>query len=856
MIPRVWALWALTAASLTASLKADVLVRSDGAPIEGKLVSQNSGEVSFQPEGATDPQVFARPAISRLLKLDEQGAILSDSTATTQPAVRWAVPAEPAAPPIIVAPAGASYYVIPLRGEVGATVLAGALEKSLADAAARRPTVVILDIDSPGGQVAEAKEIMAVIHEYNKRLRIVALADQDLSAAAILSLSCRQIFVKATGTIGAAVAYNPSRLTLPAKLEEKMQSAWRAVARNSAEEGGHETLLAEAMIDNTLELHLETANGKPVVKQGAGDRMLCRAGKVLTLSSHEAVECGLAAGQADDYAEMGKALGLPGWAECPGLGIPLANYLPTRSVAFKSELETIESAFALDVQDAIQADPSRTLVTVVRAPASRARPAQRGFPPSPASGMTRSHISIVSSGSPSQWKRDSLLCVLALDAAESELRKALSLCEAFGQKGEAAGVTESLSRLAGIRQQTFAGRNKYGASNVQVAAIPAQPPPSAPATPAAAPQTPPAGTENAAPGVPAPAANSGPFEVSGTPPVNPAATEKTPAAGGTGGGHEFQWICANNAPVTGIGVMYGNEGGRRVIRLMRPTSDRPREAPRDTFIARDGFAVAGLLVNTDHAHVVAFRIIYARIEGGLIDMSSTYQSDWIGTPMDQTTTKLGGNGQTVVGIYGLESYNCISVGLVLIPTEAAMEAHRAARATASESSDAPTVGPFAVPDTAKQAEALKLVQEVHAPYPPADRVARDDMAARLLTEGRGTTEDAAQRYVLLREARDLATQSGDLQTAMSAIEALGSSFSLDPFAMRTTVLNQMAASLQGAPTATQIAGAISAADRAIAADRYDDASRAATLAELWRARPMIDPPSPRRRPGWAAPAAA
>ncbi len=329
MIPRAWALWAFAAMTFAASAKADILVRSDGAPIEGKLISEKPAEVLFQPEGATDPQSFARTAVSRLLKIDEKGAILSDSTATTQPARPWRVPSEPSAPPLVAAPAGASYYVIPLRGEVGATVMAGALRKSLADAAARRPTVVILDIDSPGGQVAEAKEIMAVIHDYNKRLRIVALANQDLSAAAILSLSCRQIFVKATGTIGAAVAYNPSNLTLPAKLEEKMQSAWRAVARNSAAEGGHETLLAEAMIDNTLELHLETDNGKPVVKEGVGDRMLCRAGKVLTLSSYEAVECGLAAGQADDYAELGKALGMPGWVECRGLGVPLADYLPT-----------------------------------------------------------------------------------------------------------------------------------------------------------------------------------------------------------------------------------------------------------------------------------------------------------------------------------------------------------------------------------------------------------------------------------------------------------------------------------------------------------------------------------------------
>ena len=223
---------------------------------------------------------------------------------------------------------------------------------------ARKPGVVVLDIDSPGGLVEEAKKIIEVLHAYNKQVRIVALAGQDLSAAAILSLSCREIYVKATGTVGAAVAYNPAHLTLPPKLEEKMQSAWRAVARNSAEEGGHEPLLAEAMIDNTMELHLESADkspadkspidksaaGRAVVKEGPGERTLCRKGKVLTLSSHEAVECGLARGLADDYAELGKALGLANWAECKGLGVPLAEYLPKRAAAFKTELDAIHAA--------------------------------------------------------------------------------------------------------------------------------------------------------------------------------------------------------------------------------------------------------------------------------------------------------------------------------------------------------------------------------------------------------------------------------------------------------------------------------------------------------------------------------
>ncbi len=149
-------------------------------------------------------------------------------------AVKWDVPPEPAAPKISASRAGAkTFYVIPLHGEVGHTVLANALEKSLADALLRKPTVVVLDIDSPGGLVAESEKIIRVISRYKKKLRMVALCDQDLSAAAIFTLSIKEIYLKPTGTIGAATSFIPNQPQLSEKVEEKMQSAWRAVARTA-----------------------------------------------------------------------------------------------------------------------------------------------------------------------------------------------------------------------------------------------------------------------------------------------------------------------------------------------------------------------------------------------------------------------------------------------------------------------------------------------------------------------------------------------------------------------------------------------------------------------------------------------
>ena len=66
---------------------------------------------------------------------------------------------------------------------------------------------------------------------------IVALTDKDLSAAAIISMSVKEIYVKPSSTIGAATAYLPGK-TLSPEVQEKMESAWRAVARNLVRGGG------------------------------------------------------------------------------------------------------------------------------------------------------------------------------------------------------------------------------------------------------------------------------------------------------------------------------------------------------------------------------------------------------------------------------------------------------------------------------------------------------------------------------------------------------------------------------------------------------------------------------------------
>jgi hypothetical protein len=469
--------WVVTAAlaALSTLGRADIVLRSDHTYSDDKVISQDVTEIVVQSAGGEEKHV-PRAEVVRVITTDDHGAALTDTATKDSNAAHgaewWGIPAEPAAPPVVAPPNGSTYYVIPLHGEVGKTVQTRALEKSLADAVLRKPTVVVLDIDSPGGSVEEAESIVKVLHRYNKVLRIVALADQDLSAAAIISLSVKEIYVKSSCTIGAATPYTRDDQGTPMVVEEKFRSIWRATARNSADEGGHEPLLADAMIDNSGELHLETdAQGKVKVVEGPGKEMLVRKGKILALTSHEALHCGLARGEAEDIDELGKALHLEHWTECKGLGTLLADALPARVTALSAAFAILQQELKASVLEARRQDPRQRQLTAVHAGFNGTPFVQHLAPPPPTSqrllpippmqnGSMRSESGTASNEV--YWKQRSLACVVALEQVEKILKDAVSLETAADNTGSAESAKEELAKVTDMRVAIYDERNRFG----------------------------------------------------------------------------------------------------------------------------------------------------------------------------------------------------------------------------------------------------------------------------------------------------------------------------------------------------------------------------------------------------------
>ncbi len=184
--------------------------------------------------------------------------------------------------------AQATVYRIPVTGVIEHG-LAPFVERSLEEAASAGATFVVLDMDTPGGRVDAAERIADAIAD--SPLPVYTLVNRRaFSAGALIALSTRGIYMRPGSVIGAATPVDGSG----AKAPEKIVSAMRSEMRALAEEQGLDPLVAEAMVDEDVEI-----DG------------VVQAGKLLTLTTEEAVDLHYAT-EVDDLTALLAVMGTPG----------------------------------------------------------------------------------------------------------------------------------------------------------------------------------------------------------------------------------------------------------------------------------------------------------------------------------------------------------------------------------------------------------------------------------------------------------------------------------------------------------------------------------------------------------------
>lgn len=201
----------------------------------------------------------------------------------------------------VTASAQSPVYRIPITGTIE-NGLAPYVARSLGVAASEGASLVVLDIDTPGGRVDAAERIVDAVR--NSPVRVVAFVNpRAWSAGAMIALSASEIWIAPGGAIGAATPIDGAGT----KASEKMVSAMRAEFRALAELRGRNPAIAEGMVDETL-----------------GAEGVALPGQLVSLTANQAIEVGFAEGQAATLDALLASLQLagaevrsvsPNWAE-------------------------------------------------------------------------------------------------------------------------------------------------------------------------------------------------------------------------------------------------------------------------------------------------------------------------------------------------------------------------------------------------------------------------------------------------------------------------------------------------------------------------------------------------------------
>jgi membrane-bound serine protease (ClpP class) len=155
-------------------------------------------------------------------------------------------------------------------------------ELALNEATDKNADIVIIDMDTYGGAVNDADDIRTRILEYPVPVWVFINKDAA-SAGALISLAADSIYMANGASIGAATVVNGTGEAAP----DKYQSYMRSIMRSTAESNGRDPRIAEAMVDEDLEV-----DG------------ISKKGEVITFSTSEAIRHGFAEGQVNSIEDI------------------------------------------------------------------------------------------------------------------------------------------------------------------------------------------------------------------------------------------------------------------------------------------------------------------------------------------------------------------------------------------------------------------------------------------------------------------------------------------------------------------------------------------------------------------------
>ena len=155
-------------------------------------------------------------------------------------------------------------------------------QKAFAEAKEQGADIILIHMNTYGGLVDAADSIRTKI--LNSDIPVYVFIDNNAaSAGALIAIACDSIYMAPVASIGAATVVDQTGKPVP----DKYQSYMRSWMRSTAEATGRDPDIAQAMVDPDIYI--------------AG---IVDTGKVLTLTTSEAIRYGYCEGRVENIAEL------------------------------------------------------------------------------------------------------------------------------------------------------------------------------------------------------------------------------------------------------------------------------------------------------------------------------------------------------------------------------------------------------------------------------------------------------------------------------------------------------------------------------------------------------------------------
>ena len=179
-----------------------------------------------------------------------------------------------------------SAFIIPVRDQIGPPIL-NILRRGMKQAIESEVDLIILDMDTPGGELGVTLEIMQEILDSvdSWEGKVLTYVNKEaISAGAYIAIATQEIAFAPFSQIGAAEAVSGGGGEIDPSMKRKVNSYLKAKIRNFAGSYKYRSLVMAAMMDANVSLIIEGETLK------AADGTLIKSpGELLTLTGEEAV---------------------------------------------------------------------------------------------------------------------------------------------------------------------------------------------------------------------------------------------------------------------------------------------------------------------------------------------------------------------------------------------------------------------------------------------------------------------------------------------------------------------------------------------------------------------------------------